>query len=120
MKLIVAGSRNCDTAQDYKLVEKALNKLKPSEIVSGCAKGPDSFGEWYAKENNISLKLFAANWKLYGRGAGYKRNIQMAEYANSLLYLWDGKSKGTKHMIDSAKKYGLTIFDVKEIQFLNN
>ena len=41
--------------------------------------------------------------------AGYLRNKQMAEYADALIAFWDGESKGTKHMIDLAKKNGLKV-----------
>ena len=56
-----------------------------------------------------------ANWDLYGKSAGFRRNIEMADYAiadNSrgiLLAFWDGKSKGTKHMIDIANKYKMEV-----------
>jgi hypothetical protein len=33
----------------------------------------------------------------------------MAKYADVLIAFWDGKSKGTKHMIDLAKKYELKV-----------
>jgi len=33
----------------------------------------------------------------------------MAEYANMLIAFWDGKSKGTDHMIQRAKYFGLTV-----------
>jgi hypothetical protein len=33
----------------------------------------------------------------------------MAQYADALIAFWDGKSKGTKNMIDEAKKQGLII-----------
>ena len=64
---------------------------------------------------NILLKKFPANWDLYGKRAGYIRNEQMAKYAMSdnsygvLIAFWDGKSRGIKHMIDLANKYGLEI-----------
>ena len=33
----------------------------------------------------------------------------MAEYADALVAFWDGESKGTKHMIETAKEKGLDI-----------
>lgn len=60
------------------------------------------FGELYAKKHNILLKVFPALWGMYGKSAGYKRNVTMAENADGLVALWDGVSKGTKHMVDIA------------------
>ena len=109
-RIIVAGSR---TFNDYKKVVSALSLyLKQNEritIISGGAAGADQLGEQFAKENNILLKKFPAQWNLYGKRAGYLRNLEMMNFALQgdkaiLVAFWDGKSKGTKHMIDSATK----------------
>ena len=97
-KLIIAGSR---TFNDYDLLKTNLNTLNSiTEIVSGTAKGADLLGERFAVENNIPIKKFPANWSKFGKSAGFLRNKEMAEYADTLIVFWDGKSKGTKHMID--------------------
>lgn len=111
-KVIIAGGRDFD---DYRLLCMKAHSLLCSyinseiQIVSGTAKGADKLGERYAKENYISLKQFPAEWSKYGKSAGYKRNVQMAEYADALIAFWDGKSKGTKHMIDIAIDLDLDI-----------
>jgi len=105
MKVIIAGSRDFNDYEKLcKVCDKALKRLKKVEIVSGTAHGADVLGEKYAKEKNYSLKQFPANWDKYGKSAGYRRNAEMAEYADALIVFWDGKSKGTKHMIDLAEK----------------
>jgi len=97
-KLIIAGSR---TFNDYDLLKTNLSNLNSiTEIVSGTAKGADLLGERFAVENNIPIKKFPANWSKFGKSAGFLRNKEMAEYADTLIVFWDGKSKGTKHMID--------------------
>jgi len=63
----------------------------------------------YANERGYPIKQFPADWNKYGKSAGYKRNEEMAKYADALIAFWDGKSKGTKHMIDLAKRYGLKV-----------
>ena len=110
-KVIIAGSRSFT---DYALL-KAYADFKLSaiqdeiEIVSGGAKGADSLGERYAKEKGYRLRIFPADWQRFGKSAGYKRNAQMAAYAEALLAFWDGKSPGTRHMIDLARDNGLKI-----------
>ena len=108
MKTIIAGSRNIT---EYATLIKALKKVdwEITTVLSGTARGVDKLGEIFAKENNIPLEKYPAEWDKYGKSAGYKRNLVMAENAEALLALWDGQSKGTKHMIDIAKKHSLKI-----------
>jgi hypothetical protein len=111
MKIIIAGSRSFND-YDYlcKSCDEILESYSEIEIVSGTAQGADQLGERYAFKKGYSIKQFPANWNLYGKSAGYKRNEEMAKYANVLIAFWNGESKGTKHMIDLAKKYELKIF----------
>jgi hypothetical protein len=99
MKVIIAGSR---TIQDSETLLKALECIPDwsiSEVISGLATGPDTLGDQWAREVGIHVKYFPAEWDKHGKGAGYIRNIQMAEYADALLALWDGNSRGTYHMM---------------------
>lgn len=73
-------------------------------IVSGCASGADAIGERYAEEKGFAVEKYPADWKRYGRGAGFIRNRQMAEVCDYVICFWDGESKGTKSMIDYAIK----------------
>ena len=111
-KVIIAGGRDFN---NYALLQEYVDKFLstyPSdsiEIVSGNARGADKLGERYAKEHNLPVKLFPANWDKYGKRAGYLRNQEMTDYANMLIAFWDRKSKGTNHMINIAKKAGLIV-----------
>lgn len=103
MKVIIAGSR---TITDEKVLFKALREceFEITEVVSGGARGADKLGENHAACLGIELKIFPANWDEHGKKAGYLRNKEMGEYADALIALWDGQSKGTKHMIDIMNK----------------
>lgn len=110
-KVIVAGSRDFD---DYPLLCWKLDRLLAQkmgdvEIVCGKARGADSLGEQYAKERGIPVRYFPADWRTLGQSAGYQRNTQMAQYADALVAFWDGRNKGTKHMIDTAQRFKLDI-----------
>ncbi len=110
MKLIIAGSRGI---HDYSLVERAMRESQfphPSEIVSGGAKGVDELGERFARDHRIKLTRKCADWAKFGKRAGILRNDEMAQYADYLIAIWDGKSAGTKHMIESAKRRGMRTF----------
>lgn len=110
MKIIIAGCRDFN---NYVLLKSKLDfyfkNVEVTEIVSGAARGADTLGELYAKENNISVKQFPAQWDLYGRSAGFRRNEEMAKYADALVAFWDYESRGTKDMINRAKLYGLKV-----------
>ena len=113
-KVIIAGSRDFN---NYRLLKEKCDKILQNksniEIVSGTSRGADLLGEKYAKENNYIINRFPANWNHYGKSAGYLRNKQMAEYGDALICFWDGKSRGTLHMINLAQEYNLQIRIIK-------
>lgn len=105
MKLIIAGSRVLTQAKYVDLIDDLIKifDLKPTEIVSGCAKGIDSLGEIWALENSIPIKKFPANWDTFGKLAGPRRNQQMADYADALLVIFIPGSRGSLDMLARAK-----------------
>lgn len=109
MRTIIAGSRNCN---DIQLLISAIEEINwvITRVVCGKAKGADHLGELWAKFMGIPIDEFPADWAKYGKAAGYKRNVQMAENADALIALWDGESRGTKHMLDIANNKNLSIF----------
>jgi hypothetical protein len=115
-RVIVAGSRGFT---DYELMCRELDTLfwesdefgyKDIKIVSGMADGADSLAIRYADERELTKILFPANWKSYHRIAGFLRNEDMLSVATHLVVFWDGKSNGTRHMIEIAKKKGIPIW----------
>lgn len=124
LRIIIAGGRDFDDFEllfksvekiqlDY--VERYSNELSRVCIVSGSARGADKLGELYAERMGVHIYSFPAAWDTYGKSAGYRRNAEMAKFASEdgnlgiLVAFWDEKSRGTKHMIDLAKKYGLKV-----------
>jgi hypothetical protein len=121
--IIVAGSR---TFTDYNIAKSVLTNfistgnINSPTIISGMANGADMLGYNFAKEFDLQIKEYPADWNTYQNRAGYIRNEQMAKYASEngkgiLIAFWDGESNGTKHMIELAKKYKLEVhvFDFK-------
>ena len=110
MKLIIAGSRLFDSrAILFNVMDDIMDRYNITEIVSGTAKGADSMGEQYAYENSLKISKLPAEWDLYGKGAGHKRNEEMARYADIAIIFWDGKSRGSKNMIETMKKMGKSV-----------
>jgi len=124
MKVIIAGSRSIT---DFETVKKAIEAcpFSVTEVVSGGAKGVDKLGEWYADGENIPIKVFKPSWSnleapgaivktnwhgKYNARAGIDRNEQMGDYADALIAVWDGHSRGTKHMIGYMNKLDKEVF----------
>ena len=104
MKVAIIGSRNLK----INCLEKYLPK-HITEIVSGGAKGVDSCAKEFAIANNIKLTEFLPDYQKYKRGAPLKRNLEIIEYADLVIAFWDGKSKGTKFVIDNCQKRNKTV-----------
>jgi hypothetical protein len=107
MRIVIAGGRSFD---DWDYFMGYMSTLPTwigndnFEVVSGGAPGVDSMGEQLAYLFGLKLTKFPADWNKHGRAAGPIRNEQMALYADGVIAFWDGKSRGTKHMIETARK----------------
>ncbi len=131
LRIIIAGSREfndfsmlrdniSNIISKYNIIlNRHTDLIDKIKIISGTARGADQLGEQYAKIMGYDVIKFPAEWNKYGKSAGYRRNADMAKYAiqdnniGMLIAFWDGKSKGTKHMIDLAKRYGLEVHIIK-------
>ncbi len=109
MRVIIAGTRSF---RNDAVVREAIKQsgFPITEIVSGGSKGVDESAERIAAENAITLRQFPANWQQYGKGAGPKRNLEMSVYADALISVWDGESRGTKHMIEIMRRAGKPVY----------
>jgi len=117
-KLIVAGGRDFSDMQRlcneiFSLAHGELYNHAVS-IVSGMARGADNMAATFADVNKVQLHKFPADWDKYGKAAGHIRNKAMAEFADGLLAFWDGKSRGTKNMIQTMEAMGK---DVRVIRY---
>ena len=108
MKIAVVGSRTITN------VDLAPHLTDCDEIVSGGARGVDSFAAAYAKSHNLKLTEFLPEYARYGRAAPIVRNRQIVDYADRILIFWDGHSKGTASVIAYAKKVGKP-YDISKV-----
>jgi len=109
MRVIIAGGRDFSN-YDYLVDAIEESGYKITTVISGHATGADTLGEIYADDNDIPLEVYPADWSKYGKVAGFIRNAQMADVADSAVIMWDGKSNGTKNMVQEMKKRGLPFF----------
>ena len=109
MKLAVIGSRNCPHID----LEDYITTL-PDAIVSGGARGVDTYAREFALRHKIELIEFKPDYKKYGRRAPLVRNKQIVDACDCVMAIWDGSSRGTMHTIRYARKMNkpITIFYV--------
>ena len=108
MKLMIAGSRS--------ITDFDLAPYIPAEadtIISGGARGIDKLAEKYADEHNIQKIIIKPCYEIYGRAAPIKRNYEMVNICDCVLVIWDGKSKGTRSVIEYAKQLGKPLIWIK-------
>ena len=111
LRIIIAGSRRFD---NYNFMRTKLRRVDIGNydvtVISGTAKGADRLGEQWAKNYKFNIERYPANWSMYGKTAGIIRNRQMAEHADMCVVFWDGESKGTLNMIQTARDVGIPVY----------
>lgn len=109
-RIVIAGCRDYDNFAEAKtFIDDCLSEFTDKYaivVLSGGARGADAIGERYAKQNGFEVERYPADWARYGKGAGLRRNKTMAEVCDLVICFWDGKSRGTKSMIEYARKCG--------------
>ena len=99
MKLAIIGSRTCPPIDIGSYL-----KYIPDVIVSGGAKGADTYAREFAKKNGLKLIEYFPNYDKHGKGAPFERNKLIADECDCVLAFWDGQSHGTKFTLDYAKE----------------
>jgi len=112
--VIIAGTRTFGSgvsdAQAVAYIDSAIADagFEIATVISGGARGADSYGELWAAEKGIPVERFPIrdeDWERHGRKAAYYRNLMMAYAGDALIALWDGQSKGTRMMIELAEEH---------------
>lgn len=116
MKCIIAGSRHIDKIYAMALLYKFIIRNQSlfnniTEIVSGGAPGVDQAAEFFAENRFIDFKCFPADWS-QGKKAGPLRNRQMAEYADVLILVWDGKTRGSASMKREMERLKKPVYEI--------
>lgn len=117
MKLIIAGKRDISPSSVF--LDQLINhyNIWIDQIVSGGAKGVDYSAKKYCKDtygedSEFKYKEFPADWDKHGKAAGPIRNREMANYADALLLIWDGESRGSKNMRNEMLKLNKPVYEV--------
>lgn len=115
MKVLVCGSRTYHRIPE---IGRRLARLpRGSEIIHGGARGADSYAAIYARALGIPERAYPADWRGKGKRAGILRNLAMLdEKPDLVIAFWDGQSTGTKHTIDEARRRGIPVEVVPDLQ----
>lgn len=107
MRVAVVGSRNFPRPD---LVREFIQKLAARDpqviIVSGGAKGVDSWAAVAAQEAGLGVVVYPADWATHGKTAGFLRNTTIVENSDRCVAFWDGRSHGTQDTVSKFKKAG--------------
>lgn len=132
MRLMITGSRSFANRDFYAelvpvfrrrwfaFLERAVTDQHVTELVQGCADGPDTWAEHWLLTldyyHDVDIRRFPIRPmenETYGQAA-YRRNLEMLDTQPDLLVAcWDGQSRGTLHTIEAAMERSITpvIFD---------
>ena len=114
MKLAIVGTRN--PGVQYQEWEKfLLGKINPDEIqmiISGGAKGVDTYAKLFAARHHKPYMEFTPQYSIYGRYATLKRNTQIVREASTVVAFPSAESRGTNHSIKEAQRFGRRVIVV--------
>jgi hypothetical protein len=107
-RLAVVGSR---TFNAIDVVRLHLRARLPAvaEIVSGGARGADSLAAQVAAELGVPCVVLPADWRRWGRGAGPRRNAEIAAHADAVLAFVDqplDRCRGTRDVVERFRRAG--------------
>jgi len=107
-RIIIAGSR---TFTHWPQLETACSQWVPEGaiILCGGARGADALGAKYARTYGHTIEHYPADWKTHGKMAGPLRNEEMAKVADLALVFWDGRSRGTRSLLQACKRHQVRV-----------
>lgn len=101
MRVAVVGSRSIKYADLDDYLPDGID-----EIVSGGALGIDTLARDYARRHKLKLTEFLPDYERFGNGAPLRRNDEIVDYADCVYAFWDGRSRGTRYVIERARRAG--------------
>lgn len=108
MIVCVCGSRSW--RDDEKIRARLAEFPRGTTIMHGNARGADKIAGQVADSLGFPVAIYPAEWRKYGRRAGHVRNAFMASLPPDwIIAFWDGRSTGTRSMIDLGRKRGIPV-----------
>jgi hypothetical protein len=113
----IVGSREYPKDQ-YWRIDEVLNDLpKDCLVISGGARGVDSYAIKKAEQIGLKTDVDLAQWRtkegLTDKLAGFKRNTRLVNRCTDVIAFHDGISNGTMDTVKKARQTG------KAVRFFN-
>lgn len=107
--VLVAGSRSLSVSPS--VLAAAVASVAPVGwlVLSGGAMGMDRVAPAAALLLGRESVVFRPDYVRYGRRAPLVRNEEMVQLASAVVVVWDGRSRGTGHVVGRARALGLPL-----------
>jgi YspA, cpYpsA-related SLOG family len=108
VRVAIVGSREigCEIDRCEEIGDLLDTLPRDTIIVSGGARGIDRIAAQLAGNRGMGVCVHHPDWDGLGKRAGFVRNAKIVDDCDEVHAWWDGKSKGTAHTIELARKAG--------------
>ena len=117
MKIGIVGSREGISKEIvFKTLDNLYNKLsEPFTIITGGARGVDNYAKEWIENSNLHSSCLKIIRPINpsDKFSYLLRNVEIITMSNAIFAFWNGKSKGTKFVIDYAKARNKNIQIIK-------
>jgi len=127
LRVLVCGGRHYGNVN---AIYNALDEIKPTVVISGCASGADSIAIMWAEHHGVAVEKYPAQWhdishpdalvtmrrdgSKYDARAGTRRNQRMIEEGNPDVVLAFPGGTGTADMTQRAQRAGIKVRLMRE------
>ena len=109
-RVLVTGSR---AWRGHAIIHNALDQIHAEHpdmvLVHGaCPQGADAIADRWGILRGVEIERHPAEWRRYGRGAGFRRNSEMVEAGAAVCVAFiRAGSSGATHTADLAEAAGI-------------
>jgi hypothetical protein len=114
-RVLVTGSRDwVDKGRIWHELDQLwdLASGRLTLVHGDCPTGADAFADaWGDSRHGVKVERYPANWKKYGKAAGFRRNAEMVAAGADICFAFiRNQSKGATHTANLAEKAGIRVW----------
>ena len=100
--LLLTGSTSITSPKHLLLALTRSSFPSPATILTRGHSGVDALAIAYANRHNLTIKLFPAQWKIYGREAESIRASTISSYATHAIIIWELEDEGLHAVLQAC------------------